>query len=187
MASKKEIKKVKLNDKVNKKRVKKQEKYISDEARAIRSFIFIILGISIVVLGVYGITKALKKDKTSTDEENVRAGAIDYDVVSIGTMLNRNEDEYYVALYDAEDSKAVLYSAIINKYLGKDKAKSIYFCDLGNAINSNYYVGKDKESNPNAKSIEELALGDLTFIKVKKGKIVKYIEDIDTIKQELGI
>ena len=67
----------------------------------------------------------------------------------------------------------------------KDSLK-IYYCDLGNKLNRDYYnVNNDNKSNPNAKSIKELDLGDLTLIKVEKGKITKYIEKYDSIKNEL--
>ena len=56
-----------------------------------------------------------------------------------------------------------------------------------NELNKKYYVGEDKDSNPNATTSSELAFKDLTLIKIKNGKIVKYLETLDTIKTELGI
>lgn len=179
-------KKVKLNDKVDKKKRMKPVRYVSEETRELRKFIIILLSIIAIVIVVYGISKVLIKDKDETTGNDVTAGVVDYDIVSIGTMLNRNIDEYYVMIYDANDSNAVLYSSMINKYISKEKAKKIFFCDLGNKLNSEYYA-KDKDSNPKAKSINELALKELTLIKVKNGKIVKYIEDVDTMKKELDI
>ena len=46
-------------------------------------------------------------------------------------------------------------------------------------------VNNDNKSNPNAKSIDDIDLGDITLIKVKNGEIVSYIEDIEQIKTEL--
>ncbi len=183
--AKKEVKKVKLNDKFNKKN-KNAEKYISDESRELKNFIFILLGIIVLVLIVYGVSRIFVKDKETTTDNEVIPGEVNYEIVSIGTMLNRIDKEYYVMIYDVEDPNAVLYSAIINKYASNEKAKPIYFCDLGNKLNSSYYVGKDGKSNPDAQEIKDLALKDVTLIKVKNGKITKYIEEIDTIKKELG-
>lgn len=180
----KQKEKVKLNDKIDKK-IAKEGKYISDEAREIRRFAIILISIIIVVLVVYGVSKVFIKENKNINEETVTAGVIDYDKVSIGTMLNRNQDEYYVVIYDGEDANAVLYSALINKYISKEKHLPIYYCDLGNKLNSKYY-NKDK-SNPNAKTIEELSLKEFTLIKVKNSKIVKYIENLDTFKSELGL
>ena len=174
-------KKVKLNDKVN----KKLDKYVSEEGKELKRFIIILFSIIVLVLIVYGITRFVKKDEQTKDE--VTAGVIDYDKVSIGTMLNRNSSEYYVILYDGKNENAILYSAIINKYIAKSDSKKIYYCDLDNKLNSAYKAKNKDNVNKDAKSIDELALGDLTLIKVKNGKIDKYIEDIDTIKSELGL
>lgn len=75
----------------------------------------------------------------------------------------------------------------MNKYMDKEKSNKVYFCDLSNELNKKYYVGEDKDSNPNATTSSELAFKDLTLIKIKNGKIVKYLETLDTIKTELGI
>lgn len=185
MANKKKVesKKVKLNDKANKK-IRKVSS-LSDEAIEIRNFIIILLGIIIVVLAVYGISKLFVKENTDTTDDDV-AGVINYDVVTVGTMLNKPDKDYYVIAYDSESPKAVLYASIVNLYLAKEKSLNVYYLDLGNKLNSNY-ISKDGKTNPKAKKIEDLLLGDLTLIKVKNSKITKYIEELDTIKSEFGI
>ena len=112
-------KKVKLNDKVNTKNKKgiNIDKYETDEAKEVKRFVFILLGIIIVVLACYGITKVVKDKKTINNEETVTAGVIDYDKVSVGTILNRNINEYYVIVYNQKDENAMYYSAIVTKYL----------------------------------------------------------------------
>lgn len=186
VTKKEEPKKVKLNDKVNKKK-NKSGKYISDEAREIRNFAIILISIIVIVLIVYGVTKVLKGDDSTDSGREITAGEIDYDIVSIGTMLNRSEKDYYVMIYDSTASEAVRYSAIITKYMYSEDAKTIYFCDLNNKLNSDYYIGSDGTSNPKATDLSDLALKDLTLIRVKNGKIVKYIEDLDKIKSELNL
>lgn len=199
MADKKATKETK-NNKVSKKNIKKtnkqvdaklkkaklNDKYDADSASEIKRFIYILLAIIIVILIVYGVTK-LFSDETTTTTTTVTEGEIDYDKVIIGNMLSRSETEYYVMIYDLEDSKAVLYSSIISIYDNSDDAIKIYYCDLGSLFNESYYVGSEGESNPNATSIDELALSDLTLIKVKNGKIAGYYEGLDAIKSELGI
>ena len=175
----------KLNDKTNKKRQTiKTDKYISEESREVRNFVIILMGIIIIVLIVYGVSRIFIKEESPIPERTVQAGKIDYDKISIGTLLNRNNSEYYVALYDAEEPKAVTYSAVITKYLENEDAIKVYFCDLSNPLNSDYYVGEDGTTNPDAQDISQLALGDLTLIKVENGKIVKYLEGFDAMKAE---
>ncbi len=179
----------KLNDKVKTKNIKKVDidKYTSEESKEVKRFIIILLSIIVLVLAVYGITRLVNKDKDNNDDRTITAGSIDYDKVSVGTLFNRADSEYYVIVYDGEAPNAIYYSALMNKYMDKEKSNKVYFCDLSNELNKKYYVGEDKDSNPNATTSSELAFKDLTLIKIKNGKIVKYLETLDTIKTELGI
>lgn len=179
----------KLNDKVKTRNIKKVDidKYTSEESKEVKRFIIILLSIIVLVLAVYGITRLVNKDKNNNDDRTVTAGSIDYDKVSVGTLFNRADSEYYVIVYDGEAPNAIYYSALMNKYMDKEKSNKVYFCDLSNELNKKYYVGEDKDSNPNATTSSELAFKDLTLIKIKNGKIVKYLETLDTIKTELGI
>ena len=179
----------KLNDKVKIKNIKKVDidKYTSEESKEVKRFIIILLSIIVLVLAVYGITRLINKDKDNNNDRTVTAGSIDYDKVSVGTLFNRADDEYYVIVYDGEAPNAIYYSALMNKYMDKEKSNKVYFCDLSNELNKKYYVGEDKDSNPKATTSSELAFKDLTLIKIKNGKIVKYLETLDTIKTELGI
>lgn len=179
----------KLNDKVKTKNIKKVDidKYTSEESKEVKRFIIILLSIIVLVLAVYGITRLVNKDKDNNDDRTVTAGSIDYDKVSVGTLFNRADSEYYVIVYDGEAPNAIYYSALMNKYMDKEKSNKVYFCDLSNELNKKYYVGEDKDSNPDATTSSELAFKDLTLIKIKNGKIVKYLETLDTIKTELGI
>ena len=181
--------KIKLNDKIEKKNNKhlKQDKYVSDDAKEIRRFVIILFSVIVLVLIVYGISRVLIDEPDDTYIRNTTAGVIDYDMVSIGTMLNRNYDEYYVAIYDEDDPKAIYYSTIISLYADGDDAIKVYYCNLGNYLNQEYKVRDGEHTNPDAKSIDELALGNLTLIKVKNGKIVKYLEELDAIREEFDV
>lgn len=158
----------------------------SEDENIIRKFIIIIVIIVILVGLIYWVTELTHKKEETKD--TVTTGEIDYTVVSIGTMFNRPEKEYYVLIYDLEDENSILYSAVINKYLNDtSKKEKLYYCDLGNTLNKKYYdVNNDGKSNTSAKNINELDLGKLTLIKIKNGEIIKYLEDFETIKSELN-
>lgn len=156
----------------------------SEDENEIRRFIIIIVIILILVGIIYAVTELTTK-KASTDEEIV-AGEIDYNILSIGMLLNRPEKDYYVIMYDSENPDAILYSSMINKYNSKSNNLKLYYCDLGNSLNSKYYnVGNDNKSNPKATKISELDLGDLTLVNVKNGKIANYVEKIEEIENLL--
>jgi len=159
----------------------------TEDENEIKAFIIIIAVIAILVGAIYGLTELLKKDEVAAD--NTSIGEINYDIVSVGTLLNRPYDEYYVLVYNSDDSKAMLYTALLNRYIqntnDKDYVK-IYHCDLKNKLNSNYYnVNNDNKSNANVTKTEEFDFSDLTLIKVNNGKITKYIEKYEKIKEIL--
>lgn len=172
----KEFKNIKMNS----------AKDIEDE-NSIKTLIIIIIIIAILIGIVYGATEILKKEPKPTNE--ITKGNINYDKTTIGTILNRPYDEYYVLIYNSEDNDAVLYSTILTKYMKNSNKKDyikIYYCDLSNKLNEPYYdVDNDNISNQNVSKIEEFDLGDLTLIKVKNGKITQYIEDLEKIKENL--
>ncbi|MEG1288445.1 MAG: hypothetical protein RSD29_03755 [Bacilli bacterium] len=171
--------------KVNKKRVK-ERKYYSDEQKEVFRFIAILVGIVLIVLVVYFISNRTLEPKKE-EETTITEGTVDYDLVSVGTMFNRPNKEYYVAIYDKKDNAAVLYSTLINKYSENKDALKIYFCNLADSFNEEYFVGENGVTNKDAKTIEDLKLGKFTFVKIKKGKIVKYLEDLEAVKKELSI
>ena len=149
----------------------------------IGKFIIIFIVILLVVVGLYFLSKIIvdKREKNS-DKDETKTAEINYDIITIGTLLNRPYDEYYVLAYDGEKPKAVYYSSLITTYKNKENAKKIYFCDLSNELNSKYV---SETSNPSAKTIEELKLGEITLLTIKKGKISAYAEDIKLIQNTL--
>lgn len=178
--------KKKLNDKIKRDRKLRNEAYASDDAKEIRRFAFILIGLIVIILIVYGVTAFFKKDN-SIGDKTVTAGSINYDVVTVGTMLNKKDSEYYVLLYDDENNNASYYNTLSSMYSNKEKAKKVYHCNLGNALNSKYYVGKNGTSNPKATSVNDFQFGEVTLLKINNGKVTKYLETVDTIKTELGL
>lgn len=180
----KDSKKMKKIDK----RIKKETRFsnLNDEQKEIIRFGIIVLVIIAFVGIVYGVSKLLIKEEEEKMTMNVTPGAINYDIVSVGTMFNRPYDEYYVIVYDSTKNEAIYYSSLINSYTSKDKSLKVYLCDLDTKFNQEYYVGNDK-SNKNAKSIEDLAFGDFSLIKIKNGKITKYLESVEDLKKEWSL
>ena len=160
----------------------------TEEENEVKRFIIIVIIIGLFVGVIYGLTEILKKDEEKTEEKT--APTISYDKLTVGTLLNRPYDEYYVLAYDGNANKAVEYSAILTKYKNKSTEKDyikIYFLDLSNGLNKKYYnVKEDNKSNPDAKEIKDLDFGDLTLLYINDGKIKEYIEDYKTIQKKLS-
>lgn len=79
----------------------------NEDDKTIKKFIILVIIVLLVAVGIYFLTKdVIKKDttalsyrfykKTSTDV------SIDYTKCIVGNMLNKNESEYYVILYDSQ-------------------------------------------------------------------------------------
>jgi hypothetical protein len=172
--------------KVNKKELKKLAKQVNqtEEQKEIKKFLIILLIVVLIIVGVYFFTRAFVT-KDLNEEETTTETTFDYTKTILGSLLNRPYDEYYVLVYNSEDVKANYYANLVSSYQTKDDAIKIYIADLNDEMNSKFYNAE--ESNPNAQSVSELQVSDLTLIKVKNKKISKYIEDVDKIKTELGI
>ena len=171
-----------------KKKVNKVSKldYLNDDQREVLRFVVILLVIIVVVVIIYFISyfASLKNEYHYNDEAT--EATINYDTVTVGTMFNRPEGTYYVALYKDDLADAVYYSALFNKYMNQEDALKIYYCNLNNKLNEKYYTA-DGKSNPKATSINDVKFGEFTFVKISKGKITKYYEDITKVKKELNI
>lgn len=176
-----------MSDQKKLKNIKVGNTVENEDENVVKKFVIISIVIAALIALIYGVTELLKDEEETTDP--IVAGSINYDKVSVGTILNRPYDEYYVLVYDIEDSAAILYSTIMTKYMQNSQEEDylkIYYCDLGNALNKKYYnVGNDNKSNVEAKSTEEFDFSDLTLLKIKNGKITKYIESLDKIKELL--
>ena len=179
----------KRNIEKDKKVKAKKVTYRTSEQDEMIKFIVVILVVLLSVGAIYlftraFVTKDLFKDETSPTE-TVQEGKVNYEVAIMGQLLNRPYKEYYAVIYDSTgDYSADMYS-LVYSYSNKKNHKHIYTIDLSNELNKKYY---DVE-NDNKKStkVEDIKVGDITLIKVKNGKIEKYIVDYTKMEKELGI
>lgn len=176
------------NPLMSEKKVKSIKMGNNSDDNEIKSFIIIVLVITLLIGVIYACTELLKKDNKK-DDTDIVAGKINYDKISLGELLNRPYDEYYALIYNSQDSNSILYSTLLSMYKQKsseDNYIKIYYIDLENQLNNKYYnKNNDNISNPKAEKIADLDLGDLTLIRIKNKKIVDYIEGYESIKKIL--
>lgn len=170
----------------------KNRKYETEEQQEIKKFIFVLLGIIIIIVGIYFLTRAfVTKDlfKNTDISLNYETGVIDYDIAIVGNMLSKSQSEYYVMLFGSEETEAIYYNALVTKYMNekKEKALKVYYVDLENHLNKKYIATNEEEKSTSFTSIHELKLGSLTLVKVKNGKVSKFLTTEETIKKEFGI
>lgn len=160
------------------------------EQSELKSFLIVILvvlvGVGLLFLATKAfVTKDLFGDKKEDTEEKEVVGEVNYDVTIMGSLLNRPYDEYYAVIYDTTGDRMYDMSSLVTAYKEIKDAKHIYTIDLDNKLNESYY---DPENvNTKAKKLSEVKVGDITLIKVKDGKINKFITDYTKMKKELGV
>lgn len=177
-------------EKENKKVKKNKVKYQTAEQQEIKKFIIVILVVIACVGVVYFVTRAFVTKDLFTESENetkdVVSGTVNYEVAIMGQLLNRPYDEYYAVIYNNVEGDYIAdMSTLVYDYTSKEKHLHMYTIDLSNELNKGYY---DPENvNTKAKKLSDVKVGDITLIKVKNGKIDKYIVDYAKMKKELGI
>lgn len=170
---------------------KKNVRYETTEQAEIKNFIVVLIVVVLCVGGIYlatrlFVTKDLFKDEEEKVEE-VAAGVVNYEVATMGMILNRPYDEYYVAIYDNTSTSTYFYDmlSLVYGYYENEKHLPVYTVDLANVMNESYY--NPENVNVNAKTLAEIKVGDITLLKIKKGKIDKFIVDYAKMQKELGV
>ncbi len=150
--------------------------YESEDTKEIKNLIFIVIGIIVIVGGLYLLTvRSLNKEKTSNVE-------FDYSSCSVGMMFNRPYDEYYVFLYKSDDENAAKYNSLVSAYSKKEGANKIYTVDLNSNLDSKYL---SEESNTNPGSVSDVKIKDSALILIKNGKVSKYYEKVSDYEEAL--
>lgn len=182
---KEETKKIKKQAKAKKQLIKESKSYSqNDDQFDVKRLITISLIVLAAVGIVYFVTAKFVINKSDSSKNSTEA-EINYDVVSVGTILNRSYDEYYVLVFDSDSNKATYYSNMALAYSTSTNAIKIYTCDLSNGLNSKY-KSDSETGNAEAKSISEFSFGEITLLYIKDGKVTKYIEGTEKINKELN-
>lgn len=166
----------------------KRASYNSNDSYDVKRFIIVLLIVVLAVVAVYFLTRIfVTKDLFNKEEETVTETSINYNLTTVGLLLSRPYDEYYVFLYNDESKSQIVSDVrnVVTKYTNSEDAKKVYYVDLEEANNIEFYSAED--SNPNASSVKDFKFGNATVLKVKDGKIVKYLEKLDAIEKELKV
>lgn len=167
----------------------KKIKYETEEQKEVKRFIYVLLGLILVVVGIYFFTRIfITKDllNNKTNEVTYTEGTINYDVAIVGNMLNRPYEEYYLIAFDSEGTKVNYYNTLASMYMSVEKSLKLYHIDLANELNKKY-VATDENISEKFESIDKLKLGEVTLIKVKNKKVTKFITSIENIEKELAV
>lgn len=155
----------------------KSTKYESEDTKEVKNLIFIVLGIVIIIAGLYFLTaRSLnKKDNTITE--------FDYTTCTVGMMFNRPYKEYYVFLYSADNENASKFKSLTSTYSKKEDSLKIYTVDLNSNLDNKYL---SEESNNNPTNPSEVKIKDSALILIKDGKVSNYYEKVSDYEEVLN-
>lgn len=124
-------------------------------------------------------TGEIKFGKNKTPEK--QEVSIQYEEIIAGEILNRNQDEYYVLLFDFTDTYASYYLTQKDTYLMKDNALPFYIVDLEKYINKSIVADNEEQVKTNVSTVNDLKVTNPTVLKIQKGRIVKTIKGKENI------
>lgn len=163
----------------------------TEEQKEMTRFLVVLIGLILIIVGIYFFTRVFVTKDLFTNKDNSESeyttGVVDNTAAIVGNMLNRLETEYYVALLNYDNPESYFYNTLISNYLEKENALKFYYVDLTNSLNKKYLATEGKTISTNYKDLDSLKLGDITIIRVKKGKVVKFLIDEDSIRKELNV
>lgn len=159
---------------------------INEDYKTMRSFIIVVVIIAVLMLGLFYfngkfVTKDHFQGSTTT---TTKEATFDNTSLTISTMFDITDDEYYVLLYDKNDkSNASIYNGLVADF--KDDKIKIYTVDMSSAMNKKYY-NKDGKANTSPNKSEDVMITEPTLIVFKKGKVNEYITGIEKIASKLS-
>lgn len=153
-------------------KIKEQKGYTNDEY-SLKNMIIILLILSVIFVVFYFITVKFAHPK-KVDEVTTPA-QIDSNKITLGNLLDRPENEYYVlvtkeSLYDSSANYTKIYDNYINDYQKDENALKIYRVNLDDALNKKYVSDKLNITD----DLSTLTLNDEVLFKINNKKIEKY-------------
>lgn len=176
---------------------KKDKKKISDSVTGnsfmeqnseIVSLLKILVGV-IIIIGVAYFVIALingdfkKKDDATDDTNEEVTSEIQNEKILASSIFEKDEEEFYVFVYNSDDSKADYYSMLYSDYKNATGGLPIFWVDLSDKLNSDVVVQKDEKTNKYAQELSELRLESPTLIYMRNHRNKKYREGDDAINR----
>ena len=162
-----------------KNRIKKVVKVKDEETEmGIKTLVFTFVAMILLSLFVYYLTDSMKKRENNNKEPEVVEK--DYKNILISDAFNQAEKEYYVLIYDYKDKFVSFFQELVDTY--HDPMIKIYTSNLKEGLNASFVSDK---SNKEAQTLKELKVKGETLLKIKDGKIIKFLESPETISAEL--
>jgi len=170
---------------MNKKQMIKEQKRLKQERKEVETLfkddkdvynvfkialgVILFIGIAFVLINIANGTWKLTKGNSKSTEINPQ-------MLIVGTMFEKESDEYLVLAYDMKDDKEAFYGALADGYSGD---KHLYYLDLSSGFNASFIGDKTVVSN----DLTKLKFGGAALFIINGNKITKsYTTEKDIIK-----
>ncbi len=171
---------------MNKKQMIKEQKRIKQERKEVATLfkddkdvynvfkialgVILFLGLSFVIVNV------ARGNWNLFTKSNTQIESIDNNMVMVGTMFNKSDEEYLVLAYDLSSDTQMVYRYLKDSYEG---SKKLYVLDLSSGFNKAYIGNTNVISN----DLTKFKLSTPTLLVIKGDKIVaSYKEENEIVK-----
>ena len=161
-------------------KVKKVNSYSSDSDEMMRMLKF--LGVVVLILGTFYLIFAIASGEISFGSKKKEVEIQNVEILA-GNTFTREEDSYYVLMFDFEAKDADLYSNIYSIYERNYGTSKMYVVDLSRSFNTKYVT--EDASSVNVSSIDTLKVVNGTLVKVESGAGVSKAIGVEEIKNNL--
>ena len=148
------------------KNAKMRKRVVQDDEIKVTTFFKYLVGILLILVIFSLITMFATRDKNKDTAEETK---MQYEKILVGSILNRNESDYFVLVEVENEPNASTYKTLIDNYIKKEEHSRFYYVDLGDMFNSKY-VGD--ENSKDFTDILNVKFAETTLLHVKEGKIV---------------
>ena len=164
-----------------KKKVEKIKSYSSDSDEMMR--MLKVLGGVVLSLVVFYLVFAIAKGEISFGKKDeITPAEIQNVEIIAGNAFARNEEEYYVMMYNFDNSDSIKYANLYELYSQQNSGTKLYLVDLSKKFSDKYIT--ENESEVNIESINTLKVVDGTLIKVFNGTGASSAIGYEKIKKE---
>ncbi len=136
-------------------------------------FVVILLCI-VAFIAILWLVSVLKDNKIEEESNESKTVSINYNEVIVGNMLDQKYDSYLVYAYNEDDNDSTVEYLLIS-------AGHYYKLDLSKANN----LPATAETSNFKGTIDQIKFKGTTLLIIEKGKITKYYEGNDAIKEYL--
>lgn len=168
---------------MNKKTKRKLYKTNTNTDMEYTKLIKISIGVILVLALTYFITALASGEiKFGKDKEEVKEEtSIQYEEIMVGQMLNRNQNEYYVLLFNFTDIFASHYLSLKDGYSQNEGSLPFYIIDLEKHVNKDYVLSENEKLIEKPIRLVDFKAVSPTIVRIKDRKVVERISGRDNI------